>query len=170
MRWAQEHPRTFANGSDRRAFFLAAPFALQIGKSRFENVNSIIKTREGERWLSVAPPEEDGGPFRISVAFFDDEGRPSLAIEENVYVVSTELWDTQIQGDTITVRKGPGDIALQLRTCQPHTLSLERLKMQRGNLGVAVEPGGRITMKTRGGGSITFDGGGAMGSDAVFLL
>jgi len=79
--------------------------------------------------LQIEDAEEEGGPYLLSANFFDRTGRPSLTIVRNEWKVLTESWDVEASGGTVTVRAGPGEIALRLAFCPGEGLVVERLEM-----------------------------------------
>jgi len=81
VRAARKNPVTFRAGPARDAFDITAPFILWLGSSSFQNVSTIVKTKEEESWLSIESSEENVGPVRISADFFDVQGELSLKIE-----------------------------------------------------------------------------------------
>jgi hypothetical protein len=166
---ARSNPITFKNGFAHDAFDLTAPFSLRLGTSTVENVSSIVKTQEGERWLSIEAPEVAGGPVRLSAAFFDKQGTHSLTIDGNEWRVFSHHWDTECVGPKITVRGAPGEIVLELIATPPHGLKVTRLTMTRLDLGILIEPSGWVTIR-RGGGETRFEGCSVNGSDAVFII
>jgi hypothetical protein len=166
---ARVNPTTFAKGGAKDAFDLTAPFTLWIGDSRFENVATVVKTREGDRWLSVASSEVDGGPVQISAEFFDAQGASSLIIHDNEWMPVSSQWDTEVRGRTITVRHAASEIVLELSAAPPSALLLSRLRMRRGDLAIDVTPPGTVTLR-RAGGETVLRGCSFEHSDTAFLL
>ena len=82
--------------------------------------------------IRVEDAEEDRGPYQLSASFFDDKGIPSLFIRRNEWRVAANSWDVEAVGGRITVRTGPGDIALQLLLDPGQGVVVERLKMHCG--------------------------------------
>lgn len=83
----------------------------------------------GENVIEVAPPEQTGGPFRISAVFSDKEGREIFRIKDNVWETPIGNWDVEIVGPRITLRSAPRALLLQLRVEPPDLLVIERLEM-----------------------------------------
>jgi hypothetical protein len=166
---ARSSPITFAKGGSKDAFDLAAPLALWIGDSLFLQVNTIVRTREGEQWLSIESSELPGGPVRISAKFFDDRGAPSLTIEGNEWMPSSSQWDTEVIGKTIKIRRSVGEVVLQLVAVPPNGLRLSRLRMRRHDLAIEVTTAGLVILERAGGKTVlktcTIDG-----ADTAFLL
>ena len=140
-------PITFQGGRARDAFDLTAPFTLWIGGTSFDNVRNIVRTPDGQSWLSVAPAESPGEPIQISALFFDANSMPSLQIEGNMWEVFTSTWDVEAEGRTIVIRSRARDVVLQLTATPPHSIKLERLNMQTRDLGVMVDADGRVTVR-----------------------
>ena len=79
--------------------------------------------------LSFEEAEAAGGPYRLSASFFNERGRPSLFIRKNEWQVLADTWDVEVVGSSVTVRNGPGQIALQLRFVPGVGLLVDRLEM-----------------------------------------
>lgn len=166
---ARRNPITFKNGYARDFFDLRSPFVLRIGNSSFEDVSIIVRTHEGEHWFMIEEPEVEGAPIRLSVVFFDKNGHPSLEIQENEWRCFSDQWDVEIEGKRIIVRRGSGDIALELAAEPPRGIHLVRLAMQKGDLGISVERNGCLTLR-RAGGVTTFEENLVSGADTVFVV
>ncbi len=166
---ARRNPTSLKIGYSRDAFDLKSPFVLRVGSSIFENVSTVVMTSEGERWFVIEEPEVDGGPVRLSATFYDTNGQLSLDIQENEWRCFSKQWDTEIKGKRITVRRGARDIALELVVEPPHEISLTRLVMKKGDLGISIERNGQLTLM-RDGGTTTFEGNLVIGADAVFIV
>lgn len=166
---ARKNPVTFQVGYSRDAFDLQSPFVLGLGSSLISNVSTIIRTEEGERWFVIEDTEFPGGPVRLSALFFDKDGQVSLEIRGNEWRCFSGQWDLDVVGKTITVRRRPKDIALELVVDPPHVIRLTRLVMQKGDLGITIEPPGIVTLK-RGEGITIFDDNFVSGADSVFIV
>lgn len=166
---ARRNPITFKNGYARDAFDLQSPFILRIGSSSFKHVSTIVRTHEGEHWCVIKEPEAEGAPVRFSVVFFDQSECLSLEVQENEWRCFSGQWDAEAKDKTITVRRGPGDIVLELVAEPPHGIHLTRLAMQKGDLGISVERNGRLILR-RAGGITTFEESLASGVDAIFIV
>ena len=80
--------------------------------------------------LSIAKPNEDGAPFRLSGRFCDAEGAATLKIVDNIWSVGADNWDVECEGPRITIRRGLGDIVLVLKSEPPKKLIVERINME----------------------------------------
>jgi hypothetical protein len=83
----------------------------------------------GDDILRVEPPEEPGGPFRISAVLSNEAGTEVLRIDRNEWQTQIANWDVQVIGPKITIHNGPGDIALDLVAVPPTGIAVERLNM-----------------------------------------
>ena len=110
----------FDVGSERPDVYVGAFHAI--------NVPVVIRAM-GQPLLSVAEPEQAGGPFRLSAYLADRTGKEILSVQDNEWRTAIGNWDAEVVGRRITLRRGPGDITLRLRTDPPHTLTIERLDM-----------------------------------------
>lgn len=115
----------------------------------FWNCATLVQVK-GLNILSFRPPEAAGGPLLLSGFFADSTGAVTLKVQDNVWTAGADNWDVEVVGPVITIRRGPGDIALALRVEPPRRLVVERLDMQlddvhiRGNRDVLeVSPDGR---------------------------
>lgn len=79
--------------------------------------------------LSFSPPKELGGPVLLSGILADSSGSTTLKIVDNEWYAGDENWDVEVVGPQITIRRGPGDIALQIRVAPPHAISVEKIDM-----------------------------------------
>lgn len=91
----------------------------------------------GDNVLSILPPEFPGEPCRVSGLFADDTGATTLRIDNNQWLAGADNWDVEWIGKTLTIRKGPGDIVLVLKTLPPRKLIVERLSMHINGIHVA---------------------------------
>ncbi|NOS72267.1 MAG: HNH endonuclease [Verrucomicrobia bacterium] len=83
----------------------------------------------GRNLLELKGAETPGGPVRISGWFYDGSDKLMSAVEDNCWKGPIENWDIETIGPRITIRRGPGDIALVLRTEARKALIIERLDM-----------------------------------------
>lgn len=150
------NPITFARGFSKDAFDIGDPFILQIGSSIFHNVRTIVRTREGQEWLTIEPPEEPGAPCRLSGKFYDVDGNLLLHIDQNEWICPSTVWDLEVEGPRLCIRQGHRDIVLLLVAEPPHGLKVERLKMNSKGFGVEID-GDTLTL-VNGGMRMSFTG------------
>lgn len=94
----------------------------------FESCLIPIEVR-GTPLFTVQPAEVDGAPVRLSGTFHGRDGRPSLEIVDNEWRPSAANWDVEAAGGAITVRDGPGSMALRVRFELPDKIVVERVDM-----------------------------------------
>ena len=127
---ANEEPKSLQQGFSNEAFdFGSDPIEVVFAGVTFKNCDHLIRVA-GIPILSINSPEEEHEPFRLSGRFCDDAGAATLKIEDNVWSVGADNWDVECEGPRITIRKGPGDIVLVLRSEPPEKLVVERLNME----------------------------------------
>ena len=108
-------------GTSSRPFIKLAGITLR-------NCETPLQVR-GFPLLKVEEAEAEGGPYMLTATFFNSEGQPSLFIRRNEWQVLADSWDVEVVGPSVTVRTGPGEIALQLRFVPGEGLLVERLEM-----------------------------------------
>jgi hypothetical protein len=155
---ARANPTTFAKGFSKDSFDISDPFILHLGTNSLEKVNTIIETQEGEKWLWVEPPECPGAPYRLSGVFYDESGNLSLKIDRNEWICPSNVWDLEIEGRQIWIRKKLGKLILHLEAEPPHGLKIHSLKMIKGSVGVEIDKG--LVKLTRGGFTLEMDSSG----------
>jgi hypothetical protein len=112
---------------------------VRIGSLQAIRPRTVIRAL-GEDLLKVDEPEQPGGPFRLSAVFSDRDGKEIFRIKDNVWETPADNWDVDVTGPRITLRKGLGDLVLQLRVNPPNEVIIERLDMHfRGVHAVADE-------------------------------
>lgn len=113
-------------------FFIGHPI-LQFGGISLSNCPTPIEVR-GHPLFKIEPPEEEGGPFRLSGIFCDSNGNASLQIIENEWFASSNNWDVEVSGKTIKIREAKGKIHLSLVVEPPNKLIVDRLDMTLGGI------------------------------------
>lgn len=109
--------------------FASEPINVKFAGVSFYDCATLIRIR-GVDLLSFKPPVEPGSPMLLSGHLADATGATTLKIEENVWSAGDENWDVEVQGPLITIRRGPKDIALQIRVTPPHAIAIERIDME----------------------------------------
>jgi len=127
---ANESPKCKQQGFASELFdFGPEPIEVRFAGVTFVDCKVLIQVR-GIDVLSVRPPEEPGTPVLLSGFLADVTGATTLKIVDNVWSAGDENWDVEVVGPLITIRRGPGDIALQVRVIPPHAIAIERIDMQ----------------------------------------
>lgn len=102
-----------------------------LGGMTLKNCPTPVQVR-GIPLIRVEDSEVARGPYQLSASFFDDKGVPSLFIRRNEWQVGANSWDVEAVGGRITVRTGPGEIALQLLLDSGKGVVVERIRMHCG--------------------------------------
>ena len=84
---------------------------VQIGSTLFLDSRNIIYVN-GEPVLSIKPPEEDNGPFLLTLVTEDSHN--SNRIVDNEWIGDAQSWDITTEGRSIIVRDQIGKILLEL--------------------------------------------------------
>jgi hypothetical protein len=126
---ANQRPKCKEQGFASEMFdFGPEPVEVQFAGLTLRDCRVLIKVC-GVELLSFKPPEAPHSPVRLSGRFADVTGATTLKIEDNVWSAGEDNWDVEIVGPRIIIRRGPGDIALAIRTVPPHLLIVETLDM-----------------------------------------
>lgn len=133
------------------------PPTIQIGPVTARNVPVVIEAMDDEI-LRVEPPEQVGGPFRISALLANQSGTEVLRIERNEWQTPIENWDVHVVGAKITIHNGPGDIALDLVADPPAGIILERLNMFHKGARLMVRADQGFVVRSPGGAEFTTSG------------
>ncbi|HSX32394.1 MAG TPA: hypothetical protein VLF43_03965 [Candidatus Saccharimonadales bacterium] len=124
-----EHPKCLEKGFSFGPFDIGSDHPeVQVGSVTAKNVGVIIRAM-GDDILKIEPPEEPGGPFRLSALLSNREGTEILRIEQNEWMAATSSWDVQTSGGRITIHNSPKDIGLVLKVDPPRSISVEKLDM-----------------------------------------
>jgi SEC-C motif len=105
-----------------------SPPTVHLGPMSVTDCESIIVVNS-RPVLWVRPPEEAGGPVRIGAEMRNERGELIFSIVDNEWRVRNESWDVEVIGKTTTIRNGPREIALVIRTEPPGDLYVDRMDM-----------------------------------------
>lgn len=84
-----------------------------VHKLRFDAQNEhCVIWVNGTRFLTI---HKEDGWLSLTLILTDTEGNTLLKVDKGELVASTQQWDYEYTGDTITIRSGPGEILLKLR-------------------------------------------------------
>lgn len=126
---ALKSPKCLEDGFSFGAFDIGSNSPTVIlGTITWKETPVIIEAM-GEPLLRVEAPEEAGGPFRLSGRFYDSQEQEIFTMEQNEWFGPVANWDIEIVGQRITIRRAPGEFALQIRTDPPNKLIIERIDM-----------------------------------------
>ncbi|RYZ22768.1 MAG: hypothetical protein EOO16_07900 [Chitinophagaceae bacterium] len=127
---ANENPKCKQQGFASELFdFGADPILVKFAGVTFFDCRVLMRIK-GVDILSIRPPEELGSPVLLSGFFSDVTGAMTLKIKDNVWSAGKDNWDVETKGPRITIRRGLGDIALQIKVMPPRVLIIERIDMK----------------------------------------
>jgi len=109
----------------------------------------------GETLLAIEPPEEAGGPYRLSGRFYDSAGKLRFEIARNEWTGDPLSYDIETVGPRLIIRSEPREICLQLCAHPPRGIVIERLKMQFGTTRIQ---GNRKELHITGDRNVKFSG------------
>ena len=89
-----------------------------------------ILTVNSEPVLWITQSEKSPESFCINADFRNNNGITVLKIVDNEWRVRTGNWDAEVIGNRLTIRNGPRDIALRMRSDPPTGISIELMRMQ----------------------------------------
>ncbi len=99
-----------------------------FGRMMFFDSRVLLRVM-GEDLLSIAPPEEFGGPIRVNARLFDGD-RVALEIEDNTFSSAQDNWDVEIEGPLLTIRRSLGEPSLVYRFVPKSGVRIERAAME----------------------------------------
>jgi len=109
----------------------------RIGNLEFVDCRVLLRVC-GEDLLKIEPPEEDGGPIRVSVTIYDGANL-SLKIEDNAFVIGGENWDVEIVGQVLTIKKALREPSLIYRFNPSGGIVIDRIAMRYKGIKVNVD-------------------------------
>ncbi|MFP5500736.1 MAG: HNH endonuclease [Gammaproteobacteria bacterium] len=126
---ANANPKCKSDGFASELFdFGPEPVVVKFAGVTFIDCPILIQVC-GIDLLSFSPPKDAGGPVLLSGFLADSSGAITLKIVDNEWYAGDENWDVEVSGPKITIRRGLGDIALQIRVQPPHALIVEKIEM-----------------------------------------
>lgn len=136
-----QNPKCLQEGYSFGAMDIGSePLEVVIGNLVTKNVKTIISIY-GEDVFAVAPPEVEGGPYRLSAMFRDVKGKEVLKIANNEWLTKSDNWDVRFKGQRLTIWHKARHYALILRTEPPHRIIVERIHMRNKDAGIVAEEG-----------------------------
>ncbi len=134
-------PRARQKGFSFGAFDIGDEFPeLVIGNVVFKNVQTAIQIFD-DQVFSVSPPEEHGGPFRLSASIRDLDGNVIFKIVDNEWRVGTQNWDARTRKNRILIGSHRSRDEFILRSDPPGKLIVERISMRHRELTLVAKEG-----------------------------
>jgi hypothetical protein len=124
-----------------------------LGSSRWIDTPIVVRAMN-ETILKIEPSDFECGPYKLSGIFCNKDETEIFRIIENQWKGLIENWDIEIVGQTITVRRGKGDIALKLRTKPPSKIIVEQINMIYKGASIIGKYGSIICVKSPDGSTI----------------
>lgn len=115
-------------------------FDIGNGRPRIHFAGSVIENTpiplmiKGMPVFEIKPGGEESGTFLLNATFMDSKGNNTLNIVDNEWCATTNNWDIEVVGPTITIREGERRIALQLTATPPDQITVSRVEMLVGGL------------------------------------
>ena len=126
---ASQKPFCIRQGHALDAFDIGANHPIvRMGSTTWINTTTILEVM-GEKILCIDPPETSNSPYRLSGFFLDENENELFRIYQNEWIGSLNNWDIEISGRNLTIRRKPGDIALQLIVAPPNEIFISRINM-----------------------------------------
>lgn len=144
------HPIALSRGYANDYLDFQSKIHVVMGRIFFHEPTSIISV-EGIDLLSMRS-DKDLGKLLLNAKFYDDDGKLTSEILDNEIYVYSDNWDIQQVGTRTIIRKGRGDIALQLNIIPPDIIEIERIHMMYGPAEISANAEtGAIFIKSRDG-------------------
>jgi len=171
IRKAANNPKCLEKGFSHFQLDVGVQFpTILLGNSTFVGNPTIIRAF-GKSLFMIEPPEQNGGPFRISAVFYNREGKKTCRIIQNEWQGFASNWDITSIGNEITVRQDHGDIVFRMYSDPPTRLIVDRLDMFYRGYKVVVKEDGQTSMYLPDG-SMWFrlNGASFIGNEAVIVI
>lgn len=127
-----------------------------LGHAEITDTSTILEVH-GEQLIKVEPPEENGGPFRLSALFYDRLGKEIFRIVQNEWQGPITNWDIEIKGPKITIRDAPKEVILLIHAEPPDKLVIEKLDMfYKGARVTASKDSQKISLRSQDGALLEF--------------
>lgn len=109
---------------------------VQIGSTLFLDSKNIICVN-GEPVLSIKPPEEDKGPFLLTLV--TEDSHTSNRIVDNEWIGDAQSWDITTEGRNIIVRDQVGKILLELENIPNEKFVLHQINISYRNFKIVTK-------------------------------
>lgn len=110
----------------------ANDISVVLGTATFDYASSLLRIN-GEDLLSITPPR-DGASFpTLNGIFCDRNGNEIFRVTDNVWQGSTDAWDIEVVGTTVTIKAEEHRPALSFQIIPPKTIRVTQLDMYKDN-------------------------------------
>lgn len=124
-----------SSDSIRRPFeeldLASSQLTIIVGGCTFESPRCLFRIN-GQELLSITP-SQDGASFpSISGVFYDDTGKESLRISNNVWEGPNDAWDMSVVGRDVCIKSKTGKPVLIFEISPPSVVRVKKLNMYWG--------------------------------------
>ncbi|CAI3962340.1 hypothetical protein [Alteromonas macleodii] len=145
VREADQNPHNLKAG-------VSKPYDLhfQGEKAEVSVGGNVFTCHDKGHGTAMAPISVDGVPliglilsdghFLLNVVIFDEYNVPLLHIKNNQLFYTTEPWDIQLQGTTLTIREAHRKILLEIEFQPPNKVVINRGRFLKNGVEVLVRP------------------------------
>ena len=142
---ANENPHNLKEGVSKpyNLHFAGNNATVEIGSNTFTCQDQGYGT-------AMVPISVDGTPLigliladghlLLNLVIFDEFNSPILHIKNNQLYYSTESWDIQLVGTTLTIREAHRKILLEIKFCPPNKVVINRGRFLRNGVEILVRP------------------------------
>ncbi|WP_231733100.1 MULTISPECIES: cell division protein [Colwellia] len=142
---ANENPHNLKEGVSKpyNLHFAGSTVTIEIGSNTFTCQDQGYGT-------AMVPISVDGTPLigliladehlLLNLVIFDEFNSPVLHIKNNQLYYSTESWDIQLVGTTLTVREAHRKILIEIKFCPPNKVIINRGRFLRNGVEILVRP------------------------------
>jgi hypothetical protein len=142
---ANENPHNLKEGVSKpyNLHFAGSIATIEIGSNTFTCQDQGYGT-------AMVPISVDGTPLigliladghlLLNLVIFDEFNSPVLHIKNNQLYYSTESWDIQLVGTTLTVREAHRKILIEIKFCPPNKVIINRGRFLRNGVEILVRP------------------------------
>ena len=126
---ANNNPWCLRNGYTREAFYFGnTSVPVKLGASLI-NAQSILMY-DDKVLFGFEPAEEDGSPIRLTACLRDFNGDEMFSVVNNEWQASSDRYDVNVVGNTLTIRAASGNILLRMSLeVTSASLRVDRLRM-----------------------------------------
>lgn len=145
-----KHPIALSRGYANDYLDFKSKLHVVMGRIFFHEPASIISV-DGVDLISMKS-DIARGKLLLTAKFYDKSEKLTSEIIDNEIFVYSDNWDIQQIGTRTIIRRGRGDIALQLNIIPPDIIEVERIHMLYGSAEISLNAEtGAIFIRTRGG-------------------
>ncbi|PTT66830.1 hypothetical protein [Arthrobacter sp. HMWF013] len=127
---ADPHNRSRSLGAKHDLFFEGNTFTVNMGSTTFTKSKSSVAARaieiDGEAVVGFSFSE---GRILLDITIRDQDNVPLVVVRKGQLRHAVHAWDVVFEGTKLSVRRGPRDIALEIKLSPPAGISIERAEI-----------------------------------------